>query len=224
MSDDSPQHGYLRQAWLVILLALFYGAALAGVQVTLGPRIAENKLNETYEQVPKIVPGAEQTRTVPRTVIGELDGREYSVYQAFSTGGDHVGWVVPASGQGFADRIDVLVGIDAPLETITGLYVLGQKETPGLGNLIEKNEEPDDFCNRFKQLQAEPTIEVFKDEPPPGSNGIRALSGATISSKGVANAVNDALANLKGPMGALPDEPPIEPGVTPSETQQREDD
>jgi len=224
MSETSPKSGYLRQAWLVILLALFYGAALAGVQVTLGPRIAKNKLNETYEQVPKIVPGADQTKTVPRTVKGEVDGKEYSVYQAFSMGGDHVGWVVPASGQGFADRIDVLVGIDAPLETITGLYVLDQKETPGLGNLIVKNEEPDDFCNRFKQLQAEPTLEVFKDEPPPGSNGIRALSGATISSKGVANAVNSALDNLKGPMGALPDRPPSEPAAPTSETDKREDD
>ncbi|GAG46886.1 unnamed protein product, partial [marine sediment metagenome] len=28
---------YIGQAWLVILLALAYGAALAGVQTTLGP-------------------------------------------------------------------------------------------------------------------------------------------------------------------------------------------
>ena len=66
--NETPKHGgYLRQAWLVLLLALLYGAALAGVQTTLGPKIAENKRDETYGVIPTLVPGAakEQLRTMP---------------------------------------------------------------------------------------------------------------------------------------------------------------
>jgi len=209
MSDNSPQRGYLRQAWLVLLLALFYGGALAGVQVGLGPRIAENKRNETYRVIPEIVPGADQTKTVEHRVTGE-GGRERRVYRAFSSGGAPVGWVIPASGQGFADRIDLLVGTDAALETITGLYVLDQKETPALGNLIV---EPD-FRDQFADKSAHAPLVVVKDEPSPGSNQIRALSGATISSESVATIVNDALANLKEPIRALPAAAPG--GSTPS--------
>jgi len=199
MSNDSPQRGYLRQAWLVILLALLYGGALAGVQVGLGPLIAENKRNETYRVIPEIVPGAEKTKTVEHLVTGEVDGKEYRVYQAFSTSGDHVGWVVPASGQGFADRIDLLVGVDAPVDTITGLYVLDQKETPALGNLIVEPE----FRGQFGEKRTDAPLVVVKGEPSPGSNQIRAVSGATISSESVTTIVNEALANLKGPIRGL---------------------
>jgi Na+-translocating ferredoxin:NAD+ oxidoreductase subunit G len=213
MSDDSPQRGYLRQAWLVILLALFYGGALAGVQVGLGPRIAENKRQETYRVIPELVPGADQTKTVEHVVVGE-DGKEQRVYQAISSAGVPVGWVIPASGQGFADRIDVLVGTDARLETITGIYVLDQKETPALGNLIV---EPD-FRQQFAEKRTDLPLVVVKGDPSPGSNQIRALSGATISSESVATIVNDSTANLKGPIRELPVLPPDQ-SLPASETQ-----
>jgi len=41
----------------VLILALFFGTALAGVQITLGPKIDQNKLNETLERVPELVLG-----------------------------------------------------------------------------------------------------------------------------------------------------------------------
>ena len=45
------------QAWLVLFLALCFGSALAGVQMTLGPKIEINKINETREKVPELVLG-----------------------------------------------------------------------------------------------------------------------------------------------------------------------
>ena len=101
--------GSLRQAWLIVLLALLYGGALAAVQTTLGPVIARNKRDITYKQIPRLVAGAEKSMTAERTVVG-LDGREHRVYQAIAADGAHKGWVLPAGGQGFADRIDLLIG------------------------------------------------------------------------------------------------------------------
>ena len=45
------KNNYLVQAWLVLALAVGFGAALASVQVALQPRIDENKRNETYEYI-----------------------------------------------------------------------------------------------------------------------------------------------------------------------------
>ena len=42
---------FIVQAWLVLFLAAFFGAALAGIQLTLAPKIEANKLNETLEKV-----------------------------------------------------------------------------------------------------------------------------------------------------------------------------
>jgi len=194
MSQAPKRVNYIGQAWLVILLALLYGGALAGVQNTLSGKIAENKKNETYHVIPSLVSGADAAKTVELVVRGE-DGKEAQVYQVMGPDGAHMGWVVPAAGQGFADRIEVLIGFDASLSTITGLYVLDQKETPGLGDYITGA----DFRDRFKGRPTDEPLVVVKSDPQ-ADNQIRALTGATISSTSVSDIVNAAVANLKEPM------------------------
>jgi len=201
MTESSQNSGYLRQAWLVILLALLYGGALAGVQTTLGPIIEENKRNETYEKIPELVLGPEKATSVKVEIeeveVVDANEKPQTVYRAKASDGATLGWVLPASGQGFADRIDLLVGLDAELATITGMFVLDQKETPNLGNYITDAEK---FRNQFIGLGSEKSIRVVKTDAVPARNEIRALTGATISSESVADIVNKAVANLKGPI------------------------
>jgi electron transport complex protein RnfG len=192
--------GDLREAWLVIVLALAYGGALAGVQTALAPRINDNKRQETYDVIPLLVPGADKEQTVEIRV--EADGKSERVYKISDADGRHCGWVVPAVGQGFADRIEILIGLNADLSTITGLYVLDQKETPGLGDYISLP----DFYERFRDKPtAEPLAAVKSD--PAAPNEVLALTGATVSSWSVCTIVNDAIARLREPIsqhGSLP--------------------
>ncbi len=208
---------YISQAWLVILLALLYGGALAGVQSTLGPLIEENKRQETYSKIPALVeiaePDQKKVDIKEQPVTGQRDKKEYRVYQAF-VDGELRGWVLPASGMGFADRIEVLIGLDAELSTITGLWVLDQKETPGVGDNITS---PELFLKQFAGKSAQEKLEVVKVEPTAGSNEIRALTGATISSDSVAEIVNHAIQNLREPILKLSLDPAAGPGSQPSE-------
>ena len=204
MSEEPKQGGYIGQAWLVILLALLYGGALAGVQTTLGPIIAENKRNETYSVIPKLIEGAVKDNTEEVPVVGE-DGKKQKVYKAIGKDGKLKGWVLAASGQGFADKIELLIGLSADLSTITGMDVLDQKETPGLGNFIDEEDFRDQFAGK---PTTEPLLVVKTD--PVGDNEILALSGATISSQSVADIVNRAIENLKGPISKLPADEPRE--------------
>jgi electron transport complex protein RnfG len=186
---------YLTQAWLVIALALCFGAALAGVQLGLADRVERNKLDETMGKIPTLVPGA---------VRGEetLIGGKKLVYRAMDASGGQVGWVVPTAGQGFADQIELLIGLNNQATTITGLYVLSQKETPGLGEKITKA----NFCRRFKDKATGVPLEVIKvtneDAPLPG-NEIAAITGATVSSVSVTQIVNTTIAELAGQLAAV---------------------
>jgi electron transport complex protein RnfG len=191
MAEAPRRGGYIRDAWLVIALALVFGGALAGVQTALSGKIAENKQQETYSVIPDLVEGAEAGATVELVVEGE-DGKDARVYKVMGSDGAHKGWVVPAQGQGFADRVEILVGLDAGLATITGLYVLDQKETPGLGDYITS----EGFRDRFRGRPADALLVVVKGEPK-AENEVKALTGATISSESVAGIVNEALANLR---------------------------
>jgi H+/Na+-translocating ferredoxin:NAD+ oxidoreductase subunit G len=198
------KQNYLVQAWLVLVLVICFGSALAAIQMKLGPVIEANKLNETLEKVPELVFGAgeaaklretpDQLTVIPRQVEVKKPGKVtyYSVYEAELTG-KRSGWVVKAKGQGYADTIELLIGLDADARNITGLYVLGQKETPGLGNRIV---EPK-WRDQFQGKSAVSPLKVIKAGTA-GSDEIDSVSGATISSTSVCRIINTALADLKG--------------------------
>ncbi len=194
MSNQERQQGYLRQAWLVIVLAFAYGGALAGVHTALAPRIEQNKRQETYDVIPDLVPGADKERT-KELLIEATDGKLRRVYKTYDGDGNHNGWVLSAAGTGFADRIEVLVGVDAQLSALTGLYVLDQKETPGLGDYITQV----DFRDRFRGKPLTPPLEAVQSDPS-SSHEILAVTGATISSWSVCTIVNKAIAQLREPI------------------------
>ena len=202
MDEQPTQKGYIGQAWLVILLSLVYGGALAGVETALRETIAENKRRETYDRIPVLVPGADGDKTrevnqADHVIVADADGNRQRVYLAVAADATPVGWVLPAGGQGFADRIDLLIGLDAQASTITGLYVLDQKETPGLGNLITDEAL---FTNQFEGKSADDPLTVVTTDPTSGSSQIKAITGATISSESVCRIVNRTMATFKEPI------------------------
>jgi H+/Na+-translocating ferredoxin:NAD+ oxidoreductase subunit G len=188
---------YLVQAWLVLALAVGFGAALAGVQVGLNPRIEINKQNETYDQIPALVLGVERKdETVDVRELATDDGR---IAYEVSSGGAQVGWVIKAVGQGFADKIELLIGLDTSAGRILGMYVLDQKETPALGNRIT---EPQ-WRAQFPGLDAGKSVEVVKTAPAAGDNAVQAVTGATVSSLSVCNIVNQSVEQFRRDMGDL---------------------
>ena len=78
-----------------------------------------------------------------------------------------------------------MVGVRAD-GTVEGIDFLSISETAGLG----MNADTDKFKSQFKGKSGE--IGVAKSSP--ADNEIQALTGATITSKAVAKAVNEALA------------------------------
>lgn len=180
---------YLKQAWLVLVLALCFGGVLAGVEHSLSGKIRENKLADTMGQIPSLVPGASG---------GELEAiGEMQAYRAVSENGEHAGWVLPVTGQGFADRVELLLGLTADASQITGVYILDQKETPGLGNKIVE----DEWRAQFPGKRTQPPLEIVKRKAEK-DNEIEAVTGATISSETVKDMVNRAAADFRKQLAA----------------------
>ncbi len=194
----------LVQGWLVLLLALFFGSALASVQLSLGPKIEMNKLNETLEKVPELVLGASRAHEMKAknqeldieamTIAVDKNNKRvsYNVYKT-TYNGEINGWVAKTGGQGYAGNIELLVGLDPGMELITGLFILDQKETPGLGNKIITKKWRKQFINK----PTKNSLVVVKDGAD-ALNEIDAITGATISSRCVSNILNTAIGDLKG--------------------------
>lgn len=196
----------LVQAWLVLLLAVSFGISLAGVQLALGPIIETNKVNETLEKVPELVLGKELAHTMAtqnqsleitahRVAVDKAgQAKTYSVYEA-RYAGELRGWVVKTKGQGYADAIELLVGLSPDLKSLTGLFVLDQKETPGLGNKIVTM----DWRGQFIGAPTSSALVVVKGgAAQPGE--IDAVTGATISSNSVGAMINTAIGDLRSPL------------------------
>jgi Predicted NADH:ubiquinone oxidoreductase, subunit RnfG len=84
-----------------------------------------------------------------------------------------------AGGKGYGGDVNVLVGFDVASDKLLGIQITTHKETPGIGSRVE---EPA-FTKQFKGLALEKAA-LKKD-----GGGIDAISGATFSSIGAADAV-----------------------------------
>lgn len=110
-------------------------------------------------------------------------------------GGETVGYVVNVtSHEGYSGDIQVSVGI-ASDGTVKGVEMLSISETAGLGMKAAETE----FKDQFKDKNVEKFSYTKTGEE--GDDKIDAISGATITTSAVTNAVNSALVYFQNELG-----------------------
>jgi electron transport complex protein RnfG len=253
--SETPKGGlgtYIGQAWLILLLAVIFGCALAGVELALRDRIKENKIRKTYDNVPKLVANKAFVKT-EEFVVGQQDGKpvkiyhvltaeskkgdyshfgwtipienddfqakldmlrgktkesvdvvfgvklieEKKIYKILDAQGDIQAWILPGKGSGYADVIELIIAVDATGDTVLGMSVLKQAETPALGDRISKREFQSNFTKGLTTTGRPITVVKGAIEANPMLNQIQAITGATVSSKSVSEIVNKTVASLK---------------------------
>lgn len=116
----------------------------------------------------------------------DKDGnKSTAVYYTAVSADKEVGYIFTTSKKGYGGDIKVMTGIDKEGK-ITAVKILSAAdETPGLGGNVTKNIFYSQFANKTKGF------ELVKNSAT-GDNQVIAVTGATISSTAVKNAVNDA--------------------------------
>ncbi len=102
----------------------------------------------------------------------------YIIYQD----SEIIGYAFLATGKGYGGKINILVGVDENF-AIEDVVIISNTETPGLGSKITENS----FTDQFKGMAAE-DIALKKD-----GGEVDAITGATISSKAVVEAIRKAM-------------------------------
>lgn len=106
-------------------------------------------------------------------------------------GSELIGHVFKVRTNGFGGAMEVVVGFDKEAK-ITGMRLGNHAETPGLGDNATKPE----FYGQFPGLSLSKPLGVNKGTP--GDNEIQAMSGATVTSKAVVEAVNKLKVVVEG--------------------------
>ena len=190
---------FMKDALILFVITLVSGICLGFVyDITKGPieqaTIAAN--NKTYQQVLSSA-SAFTDMEGSETAVAELNASGSlasfggvaveSVLEGTDASGAVVGYVINSlSNDSYGGAVKVSVGLDAD-GVIAGVGIREINDTPGLGL---KAKEPD-FLNQYTGKQVDSLV-VTKTGAA-ADNEIDSISGATITSDAVTNAVNAAL-------------------------------
>ena len=174
---------------ILVLTAICLVAALALSQVfelTKGP-IEKAKRLEKLAAIKAVLPPYDNE---PDRDAKEIQGRTY--YPAVKEG-NIVGLAFEASSpDGYSGTIRVLVGVLAN-GRISGLEILEHKETPGLGQKIEKEKWRQKVIWKEKGKSERRTLINTKWQVKKDGGDVDQISGATISPRAVVQAVYEGL-------------------------------
>lgn len=167
--------GIIYPAFILFAACLVVTAALAGTKLLTADKIAENDA---------LAATAARSAVIEASDFKEADG----YYLALDDAGSTIGYIFETNALGYGGLVSVMTGISVD-GVITGVEVVSHSETPGLGANATKEE----FREQFKQNVSESGFSVVKSGNAT-TNEVNALTGATITSKAVTNAVNKAMA------------------------------
>lgn len=190
---------FITQSWLLIAASFCFGLLIAVTNAGLSPRIIQNKINKRNRLVKGLLPEAKNFVPVDSDItIKSIYGKKtkVEVFKAAGQTGECVGWSFNAAGPGFADKIELVVAVDAKFEKMAGFDVLSSNETPGFGDRIKN----DSFREQFKDAPAEALKLVSLGEPADKDSQIVAISGATVSSEAVVEIVSNSITQIKEQM------------------------
>ncbi len=195
---------------LVATLAL--AGALAGLLIVVvhgwsQPRIEAHQARVLAAAVDEVLAGPASTRTFFLVDGGFTDAPATGVdttsvdrvYVGFDDAGRPVGVALAGAKPGFQDVVRLLFGYDPASGRVLGMKVLESKETPGLGDKIEKD---DAFVGEFRGV-ATPLRGVKEGRRTDAPDEIVMITGATISSQVVVDIINERIAAMGDDLAAL---------------------
>ena len=182
-----------------MLICLVAGGALAITYQQTKDRIEEQSQAQQLNALKVVVPQAVKFSDCK-------SGVEIDYYEGLDKGGEVVGYAFVGEAKGYSSMIKVVVGLD--LEgTLTGIEITEQKETPGLGSkdveipvnktfwqaIVGQGESGEPGRPWFEDQFVGKTFKDLKVVIGKTDTEIHSLTGATITSKAVTQAVQGSI-------------------------------
>jgi electron transport complex protein RnfG len=184
---------------------LAVAGALAGLAIVLvfqwaNPRIEAWRAEVLAAAVTEVLAGADRYETLfldsngftpnPTADTTGLD----RVYVGYDRDDTPVGVALVGAGAGFQDVIRVMFGYNPATGNVIGMQVLESKETPGLGDKIEKDSS---FLAEFAEVGV-PLLGLKSGRETGADSEVVMITGATISSRAIIEIINARLAEVQG--------------------------
>ncbi len=173
-------------AVILFIIAVVVTLALAGTNELTKDKIIAQATLEQEQAMLKVFPAAASFTDISSSSISSKTPKIKSVNSALDSSNNQIGLVVVSTFKGYSGEITIIVGISNDRK-VTGIQVLSDNETPGLGKKVAENI----FTQRFINKDAGLLFSVKKSDK--NVNVVDAITGATISSNAMVQATNNAL-------------------------------
>ena len=186
----------LKVVGTLTVIALVVAALLGVVNNVTKDKIAEQDAENTRIAMSAVAPeGSEfgDKMDISDAVAAAASAQGGKIVEMYpmTNGGADAGYVVKVSASGSQGTITMMVGVDAN-KAITGISVISHSETSGIGTKVVGNEP---------NSAGEPVLDQFIGMSGSGSlvvgKNVIAVSGATVSTKGITMGANAALAAVE---------------------------
>lgn len=172
----------------LVIISVVAAALLGITYVPTQEQLKKNEQEAMNLKLLEVMPQAATFDPVYGNQVNiETGNKEILYYRAKDTSGNIIGYTFLSSQAGAKGTIVVVGGVDSTFSKITGMSVLSQTETPGLGSRIAEAA----FRNQFKDLP------LSKLSLSSSGGSIDSITGATISSKAVINALSSKVDSIK---------------------------
>lgn len=169
---------------ILVAITLIAGLALAAVYEVTKEPIAQAEYTAKMNAYRAVMPEAQDFTPMEILDTDLPAGVTVDEVMTAVSEGNTVGYVVKAtSANGYGGNVTVAVGIQ-PDGTILAVSIISQSETAGLGAKCEEDSFKSQFSGLFGSVEYTKTGEEGK---------VDALSGATVTTAAVTEAVNAAL-------------------------------
>ncbi|AQQ70584.1 Nitrogen fixation protein RnfG [Limihaloglobus sulfuriphilus] len=195
----NPVMLFIKESWLLIVCSFVFGLLLAAINAAWQPRIEQNKIGNISDALKTVIPQAKNFERIWSDEQITLDesgkAQKVELFKATASG-KTVGWAYTSVGPGYADKIELMIAVDANFEKILAYKVLFSNETSGFGDKIKN----DYYKDQFKGAPAD-ELELLKlGDETVIDDKIIAISGATISSEAVVSIFNTYNTTIKAVM------------------------
>jgi Na+-translocating ferredoxin:NAD+ oxidoreductase subunit G len=186
---------FIQQSWLLLLMSFLFGLLIAVADAAWSAKIEQNKTAKLRGLMANLISDANSFDIAIEGAEIPSDKRlvKTDIYKALDKQRNCAGFAFIAVGAGFADKIELVVAVDAKCEKLLGFSVLSSNETPGFGSKMKD----DSFRNQFKNAPAEELSLVKIGDAGKIDNEIVAISGATVTSTAVINIFNKSVISVK---------------------------
>lgn len=179
MNNKKKTVGYAA-AISITLTALIAGFCLSFVNAKLSPEIEANRIKTVMDGIKIVIPNA-------KTIEGPIEKNGLTYYKGLSDENKIEGYAIFAHATGYQGKITLLVGYNADLSSIVKITPVEHAETPGLGANMSKEY----FTKQFENKPSDTLFSVVKNksEDELADNEINAMTGATVTSRAVVDAI-----------------------------------